>query len=87
MYGDFLRRLGARDMTFFLFSTLQLEISFKMSVLRLSVTAWGSRYDLLCVFMITGMLAFSDHDHDHDRGDADHAYDHNHDFRLMLRCF
>ena len=35
-----------------MFSTLQLEISFKMSVLRPSETAWGLRYDLFCVFMV-----------------------------------
>ena len=46
---DLLKRLGARDMTVFVFSTLQLEISFKMSVLRASETAWDSRYDLFCV--------------------------------------
>ena len=59
-----------------MFSTLKLEISFKMSVLRPSETAWGMRYDLFCVSMILGVrniarlpdrsgaLAVSDHDHD-----------------------
>ena len=56
----------ARDMTCFVFSTLKLEISFKMSVLRPSETAWGLRYNKFCVSMILGALAVSDHDHDHD---------------------
>ena len=72
-------------MTCFVFSTLKLEISFKISVLSPSETAW--RYDLFCVFMMTGTLAFCDHDHDHEGGDDYHAHDHNHDFRVMLRSF
>ena len=74
-------------MTCFAFSTLktsQLEISFKMSVLRPSETAWGLRYDLFCASMITGMLAVSDDDHDHDGGDDDHDHDHDHDDLMFI---
>ena len=65
-------------MTCFVFSTLKLEISFKMSVLRPSETAWGLRYDLFCVSIIIGALAVSDRNHDHDGGD---------DVMLILRSF
>ena len=65
-------------MTCFVFSTLKLEISFKMSVLRPSETAWGLRYDLFRVSMMIGALAVSDHDHHHDHDGGDDDDDHHH---------
>ena len=49
MYYDLLKQLGAQDMACVVFSTLKLEISFKMSVLRSSETAWVCICDLLCI--------------------------------------